>query len=166
MKLRSTLLVLTTATAACGIGIMYSRREIHTLKMSVTRAGDLVAAEGSWKKAGGHGMVVPELDTAKIRCDVRAGECKEDAAEVNELVSGYRTLQLLETQEYRITSWDDGTLVARAIDSSGGTPTGYDVILRISVKDKTVTRTWHGKRSKFVGNDMDLSSDWLEEILK
>jgi hypothetical protein len=66
--------------------------------------------------------------------------------------------------EYRIISWDDGILLAQQLSSSGAATTAYDVTLRISVKDKTVTRTSHGKRTNFSGRD--LSGEWLEEVLK
>jgi hypothetical protein len=90
-----------------------------------------------------------------------------DEAQVMEIVSGFRQLQLLETVEYHIISWEGGILVAQAVDSSGTAPKAHDVTLRMSTNDKSVTRTWHGKLMKnFLGEkDVDLSSEWLEEIL-
>jgi hypothetical protein len=87
--------------------------------------------------------------------------------QVEEIVSGIRRLRLLDTVEYRIISWEGGVLVAQAGDSSGAAFKSHDVTLMISVNDKSVTRTWHGKRMVKIGEkDVDLSSEWLEETLK
>jgi hypothetical protein len=158
--------------AVAFLGYEISRRllEIGTLPtLNVRRytigPGAVILAEGSWKKAGGSGMAVPEPNAVRIRCDTNAGECKMDEAQVEDW-SGSRYLRLLETEDYHIVSWGDGILVAQALNSYGAAPEDHDVTLRISVTDKTVTRTWHGKRMKLLGKNVDLSSEWLEETLK
>lgn len=145
---------------------------IGTLPMNVSHyrtPGDVVNANGSWKKVGGnldaqYGELIQWPNTVQIRCDINAGECKEDGARVTDW-SGSRYLILFPV-EYRIISWEDGILLAQQLNSSGAETTAYDVTLRISVKDKAVTRTSHGKRTNFSGRDSDLSGEWLEEVLK
>lgn len=89
--------------------------------------------------------MTPEPNTVRSRCDTHEGHCAMDEVHVVEF-SSFRHLRLFETAEYRIISWEDGILAAQAPDSSGTAFTDHDITLRISVKDKTVTRTWHGKR--------------------
>jgi len=159
------------AVASLGYEASIWHSKISSSPMSVSHyrtTGDVVKAEGSWKKVGGHDMITPEPNTARIRCDTYEGQCTMDEAQVGEIAPGFRQLQLLETVQYRIISRDGGILVAQAGDSSGAAFSSHDVTLRISVDDKSVTRTWHGKRmAKFLGEkDVDLTSEWLEETLQ
>lgn len=158
--------------AAAFVGYEASRKlsKIGTPPISVSHyraMGDVVNAEGSWKRVGGHDMTTPEPNTVRIRCDTHEGQCTMDEAQVEDW-SGFRYLRLVDTVEYRIISWEAGILVAQAVDSSGAAFKSHDITLRISVDDKSVTRTWHGKRmAKFLGEkDVDLSSEWLEETLR
>ena len=114
--------------AVAFLGYEISRRllEIGTLPtLNVRRytigPGAVILAEGSWKKAGGSGMAVPEPNAVRIRCDTNAGECKMDEAQVEDW-SGSRYLRLLETEDYHIVSWGDGILVAQALNSYGAAP--------------------------------------------
>jgi len=159
------------AVAYLGYEVSVWHSKIRSSPMSVSHyhtVGDVVKVEGSWKKVGGHDMITPEPNTVRIRCDTHEGQCTMDEAQVEGIVSGLRRLQLLETVQYRIISWDGGILVAQAADSSGVAFTSHDVTLRISVNDKSVARTWHGKRmATFLGEkDVDLTSEWLEEALE
>jgi len=159
------------AVAYLGYDVSVWRSKIRSFPMSVSHyrtIGDVVKVEGSWKKVGGHDMITPEPNTVRIRCDTHEGQCTMDEEQVWEIISGFRHLQLLETVQYRIISWDGGIMVAQAGDASGAAFKSHDVTLRISVNDKSVSRTWHGKRmAKFLGEqDVDLTSEWLEETLQ
>ncbi len=112
--------------------------KIITVPLSVRQYGESISAEGSWRKSAGT-MVEPPVNTWKIACNVRTGECTLDSAEVSNLLGPY-TLSLSPGQVYRVTSWKDGVLVAEPTESRT-----HDVTLRISITDKTVTRIWQGK---------------------
>src|SRR5665213_2683472 len=109
-------------------------------------------------------MIVPEPNVVRIRCDVRAGTCTMDEAHVEDL-TGFRYLRLFEPEDYHIISWEGGVLVAQLLNTYGVAPPDHDWNLRISVKDKTVTMTAHGKRLNLLGKDVDLSNEWIEEVL-
>lgn len=165
-KPRKVLRALLAIASVIGIGwllVWYEHQQIHTLGIHVSQFSNTVLVEGCWERVGGQGMIVPQPNTTRIRCDLAEKTCQEDGAEVDELVSGYRTLQLLEPQSYRVTSWKDGILVAEVLQES---PKSHDITLRISVKDKAVTRTWHGNKVRFLGDNVDLTGEWLEERLK
>jgi hypothetical protein len=139
--------------------------KIDTLPMNVTQSGDVIHAEGSFKKVGGRDMIVPTPNVVRIRCDVHAGACTMDEAHV-EGTRGSAYLRLFEPEDYHIISWEGGVLVAQLLNTYGVPPPDHDWTLRISVKDKTVTMTAHGKRLNLLGENVDLSNEWIEEVLR
>jgi hypothetical protein len=69
----------------------YSKIEPSAMSLSHYRTiGDVVNAEGTWKKVGGHEMVTPEPNTVRIRCDTHEGQCTMNEAQVGEIVPGFR----------------------------------------------------------------------------
>ncbi len=111
---------------------------IATAPFSFWQAGDLISAQGSFRKTGGT-MTAPEVNIWKITCDFSSGECVTQGAELSHIRGAY-VLAPVPEQQYLINSWSGGVLLAQLLR-----PGTHDVVLRISVPDKTVTRTWQGK---------------------
>jgi hypothetical protein len=146
------MIVLVIATVCCN-----RLSSVITAPRSIIQGGDVVRAEGSWRKVGGTLWASPMPNTYRIECNTRSLECREDGAWIDNLPSGSLGLELLPTVEYRIVSWKDGILIAEHEFSNGNST------LRISVSDKTASRTWRGTRARGVGLDAD---KWREEVLQ
>lgn len=129
---------------------------IITASKTIGGTGDLVWAEGSWRKTAGTRWPSPVPNTFKITCNLGQMTCSENGAWV-ETTTGTPWLRLLPETEYGIVSWKDKILTAQHEYSNG------DATLIISLRDSKATRTWRGTRARGTNVDADA---WIEENLQ
>jgi len=147
------LVVLATSSASCRTGsFMPVGDHFEEIKFPQERVEevekDVVVAEGHWRQTRWAGYAdIPAVNFVSIRCNKLDGTCHERRADLqsrldrNPVVPG-SFLFLVDAPEFRILSWVDGTVVARA-----ELPVA-DLDLLISTKDKVAERSFRETRAR------------------
>jgi hypothetical protein len=145
------------------IGMVSCNRtsSLNTLPMNISSSRDHIRVEGSWRKIGGTGDATPVPNVFRIDCNTREMSCIENGAWIDpgygNWLERWPFLRLLPSAEYQVIRWEDGILLAEHAYSNS------DCTLRISIRDKKISRTWRGTRAR--GTDLD-ADKWMEEVLQ
>ncbi len=119
---------------------------IHTNSRSFQAAkdGSSVIIEGSWHRASKRVTIdIPAANSFRIECLRNVGMCREYIAKLitpeetkaSGILGREGTYLYLDVWTFKIQSWDDKHIVAKA------EPRAADMYLRISLADRSVERT-------------------------